>query len=304
MTRARRRALTAAGAIVALLACGVAVSIANPDLPLRAARAVVRAWYRAETGTVRVAGADLGWSALGPRDGRPVLLVHGLGGESTALLPVARELARRGYRALLLDLPGCGRSPLAAEPLGIESAAEYVLGAAEALAPGKRPALLGHSLGGWIVAWAALAEPERCGPLVLTCAAGLAFEPPPLNVLMPRTVADGRRNVERMFAHPPFIPTPALWLAVRRERPSNASLMRSALSGRYLLDGLLPGLDVPALVIAAEKDGVVPPATARAMAAQIPDADFLEIEDASHMVIWEKPGDVARAVDAFLRAHR
>jgi pimeloyl-ACP methyl ester carboxylesterase len=273
----------------------------SPESLLAAARSASRLRYGARAGSVVVRDTTIAYAEIG--SGRPVVLVHGLGGESSALLPVAARLARRGYRAVVLDLPGCGRSPLAPEPLGIESGGDYALGAAEALGLGPRPALFGHSLGGWMVAWQALAHPERCGPVVLSCAAGLSFEPPPLNVLMPRNVADGRRNVERMFAHPPFIPAPILYLAVRRPRPANFELLRSAMSGEYLLDGLLGGLSVPALVIASEKDRVVPPAIARSMAGAIPGASYVEITDASHMVIWEKPDAVAAAVDAFLRGH-
>ncbi len=300
--RLRRRILVAVAALFLGAAVLLAVvALAKPEALLAAGRATTRLRYGARSGTVFVRDTTLHYSEVGR--GRPVVMVHGLGGESSALLPVASRLAARGYRAVVLDLPGCGRSPLAPHPLGIDDGGEYALGAAEALGLGPRPALFGHSLGGWMVAWQALKSPARCGPVVLTCAAGLSFEPPPLNELMPRTVADGRRNVERMFAHPPWIPAPVLFLAVRRPRPANLDLLRSAMSGDYLLDGLLPGLTVPALVVGAEHDRIVPPPTVRAMAAAIPDATHVQIRDASHMVIWEKPDEVAAAADAFLRAH-
>lgn len=39
-----------------------------------------------------------------------VLLLHGLGGDGLTMLPWALELARRGYRVVMPDLPGQGRS--------------------------------------------------------------------------------------------------------------------------------------------------------------------------------------------------
>ena len=47
---------------------------------------------------------------------------------------------------------------------------------------GDRPTMLGHSLGGWIVAWQALARPARTGPIVLVAPAGMLFSPPPVEV--------------------------------------------------------------------------------------------------------------------------
>lgn len=58
----------------------------------------------------------------------------------------------------------------------------------------------------------------------------LLFDPPPLNALHPKTVADGRESIRLLFAKTPAVPAPVLWLTVRR-RPEKASLdlLRSAL---------------------------------------------------------------------------
>lgn len=253
----------------------------------------------ARSGEVTVRGVKMAWVELGA--GRPIVLVHGLGGEILSVLPLARALAARGYRAVAFDLPGFGDSSLAPAPLGLDSAGEYVLDAAKALDLGPRPVLLGHSLGGWVVAWQALANPDQCGPVIFTAAAGLPFDPPPLNVLTPRTVDEGRRNIALLFAHPPRVPGPVIWIIVRRPRPANVDLLRSAMSGRFLLDGLLPGLTVPALVVCGERDRLVPPETAMEMAREIPGARLHVVRDAGHMLIWEKTDEVADAVDQFLK---
>jgi pimeloyl-ACP methyl ester carboxylesterase len=288
--------------LLALLAAVAILVYLHPAIPSIVLRTAMARLYGARTGTVGVRGTTIAWTELGA--GRPIVMVHGLGGESAALIPLARRLATRGYRSVMIDLPGCGRSPvLAGRPLELDEAGRLALDAAASRNVGPRPALLGHSLGGWIVAWQALERPERCGPLILTAAAGMNFDPPPLNVLMPRTVADGRRNQALLFADPPYIPTPVLWAAVRRPRPANFDLLRSAMSGRFLLDGLLPGLTVPALVVAGAMDRIVPPSSSRAMAAQIPASHYVEIPETGHMLIWERPAETAAAIDVFLREH-
>jgi len=298
VTAGRRCLLRAAALAVAALALAAAVLYARPGWAAAVVRWTALVAAGARTGVVEVRGVRMAYAELGR--GQPVVLVHGLGGESLSLLPLARELARRDYRAVLFDLPGCGGSSRPAAPLEIDAAGEFVLDAADVLRLGERPALVGHSLGGWIVAWQALEHPERCGPVVLSAAAGLAFDPPPLNVLTPRTVGEGRRNIELLFARPPWIPRPLLWLIVHRPRPSNSDLLRSALSGRFLLDGLLGGFSRPALVVSGEVDRVVPVEAGAEMARQI-GAPHVVVRGAGHMLIWEQPKEVADAVDEFLR---
>lgn len=55
---------------------------------------------------VEVHGHELGGFTLG--DGEPVLLLHGWGGASTDMAPLAAALAEEGYLAVVPDLPGHG----------------------------------------------------------------------------------------------------------------------------------------------------------------------------------------------------
>ncbi len=297
MTRARRiRVLLLI--VVGLFLLGAAAAAWKPGLAVAVYRRAALWRAGARSGHVTVRGVRMAWAEVGA--GRPVVLVHGLGGETLSVLPLARALAARGLRAVAFDLPGFGASAMAPAPLGIDSAGSFVLDAAEALGLGPRPALLGHSLGGWIVAWQALARPERCGPLVLTASAGLPFDPPPLNVMSPRTIEEGRKNVALLFKDPPYLPAPLLWLIVRRPRPANLDLLRSAMSGRFLLDGLLAGMSAPTLLVCGDEDRLVPPETTLRMAREIPGARLLVVRGAGHMLIWEKPEEVAAAVAQFL----
>lgn len=58
---------------------------------------------------------------------------------------------------------------------------------------------------------------------------------------------------------------------------------------------------VPALVVASDLDRLTPAASARALAARLPDARLLVIEGAGHCAMLEHHEEFDRAVDAFLR---
>ena len=60
----------------------------------------------AETFTLKVLGHELSGYTIG--DGDPVLLLHGWGGASTDMAPLAVEVASAGHRAVAIDLPGHG----------------------------------------------------------------------------------------------------------------------------------------------------------------------------------------------------
>lgn len=62
----------------------------------------------------------------------------------------------------------------------------------------------------------------------------------------------------------------------------------------------LPGISVPTLVLVGEDDGLTPPASARAMAAAIPNATFRAIPDAGHASNLENPEAFNRALGDFL----
>jgi pimeloyl-ACP methyl ester carboxylesterase len=66
----------------------------------------------------------------------------------------------------------------------------------------------------------------------------------------------------------------------------------------------LATIDVPVLVAVGEEDQVTPPADAEAMVVQIPNAQFLRIAGAGHLVPLERPGEVSDALLELLETLR
>ncbi|MGE5175430.1 MAG: lysophospholipase [Hyphomicrobiales bacterium] len=112
----------------------------------------------------------LAWEPERPR-GR-VGLLHGLGDHAARYEHVARELARRGFAAEALDLPGHGRSYGQRGHVGsweeYRNAVDLWLARWDHLPAGDARALLGHSMGALVVLDAALRAPDPLAALVLS----------------------------------------------------------------------------------------------------------------------------------------
>jgi pimeloyl-ACP methyl ester carboxylesterase len=65
----------------------------------------------------------------------------------------------------------------------------------------------------------------------------------------------------------------------------------------------LPRITAPTLVLHGAEDQLIPPANGRTLAARIPGATHLELEDASHWLHSDRPAQVAAAIEAFVAFH-
>jgi pimeloyl-ACP methyl ester carboxylesterase len=73
-------------------------------------------------------------------------------------------------------------------------------------------------------------------------------------------------------------------------------------AGRHDARDFLSHVEVPTLVIAAERDTFTPVALAKEMAAAIPNAELELIEEASHAAPVEQPDRIAERAEDFLSA--
>lgn len=117
-----------------------------------------RGYLRAPTGQVhyRLAGGA----------GRPLILLHQSplsGAQFQAVLP---RLAKRGFQAIALDMPGFGMSDPAPEPLTLDSYASVIPAALNHMG-WARCAIVGHHTGAVIAAMHAVAQPATVDALVL-----------------------------------------------------------------------------------------------------------------------------------------
>jgi pimeloyl-ACP methyl ester carboxylesterase len=81
--------------------------------------------------------------------------------------------------------------------------------------------------------------------------------------------------------------------------PMFLRMLRSA--GEHSALDLLPQIDVPALVIAGDRDTFTPPRYAEEMAALLPRSELLMVPGGTHVVPLERKDLVAQKVESFLR---
>jgi pimeloyl-ACP methyl ester carboxylesterase len=238
------------------------------------------------------------WHGDGP--GPPLVLVMGLGGDSTAW-PFQLAAFRRRHRCLVLDNRGAGRSDAPDVPFTVRDMAADLLGLLDAVGV-ERAHLLGVSLGGAIAQEAALAAPGRVASLQLH--ATWAGRDPWLEAVVTAFRLARAAMAPEAFVRAtlPWLFSPAafteqaglLELIVQTgARPSHVAPLHGYLrqAGAALAHDArdrLPGLRVPALVAVGEEDLLTPPRFARELAGLIPGAR-LALIPGGHGALWERP---------------
>ena len=223
---------------------------------------VVRGWYQAS------------------RNGALVLLVHGLGGTRSELVPHARVLARHGYGVLLLDLPGHGESEgriVGGEPELRALGAALDLAAARA--PGDRLGAYGFSFGANVVLELGAREPRL-----------RAFALEGTTSDMEQQLAFEHRNWG----------APALWAARLALRHAGFDL-----HGFHPLDSVRKLAPRAVLLIAGSDDVNVPPAMTQSLyAAAGEPRELWLVAGAGHGdVIEREPEEYERRLVGFLDRH-
>jgi pimeloyl-ACP methyl ester carboxylesterase len=74
-----------------------------------------------------------------------------------------------------------------------------------------------------------------------------------------------------------------------------------ALAGMDEIGSLEPLRAVPTLVLTGDKDKMIPKEHSDLIVARLPDAEYVVVPDAGHLVLLEKPAEVTSAVTALLR---
>ena len=233
---------------------------------------------------------------------RNLILVHGAAGSHIHWPAELRRLTDVNVYAL--DLPGHGRSAGRGRAT-LEEYADVVH--LFALAAGLQNAsVLGHSMGGAIVL---LLAARRLPWLERVIVAGsgirLRVDPAILDGLRPDAGPDafaGAVNLICQRAYGPF----ANRQMVRHGRELLLAVDPAVFYADYLAcDGFdaseaVQHINRPVLVISAGMDRMTPAQEARDLSRRIPRAQLVEMRDAGHMMIVEKPAEVAQSVSRFL----
>ncbi len=282
----------------------------NPDPEWR------RVDWRRHLRRVQLPGAEVNYVEIG--EGEPIVFVHGISGSWQNWLENLPHFGRE-RRAIALDLPGFGASPMPSWGIEIPAYGRLLHDFCEKLGV-ERAAIVGNSMGGFVAAEAVTARPDLFSRLVLVSAAGI------INTWNPEeratatafawkafgpTVADRGRWIvshprSRRLFWAPFVRFPNRLrgdlLLEQMEGglrcPGFADALRSVI--RHDIRERLGTIEVPTTIVWGQSDRVIPMAAALSYHRRIPHSRLEIFERTGHVPQLERPARFNALLDDFL----
>ena len=237
--------------------------------------------------------------------GPAILILHGWGGSSDSWIQVQEILAREGFKIIVPDFPGFGKSKTPFEPWGVKEYSNFVLNLTKILEL-QNFFLLGHSFGGRVAIKFSVLYPEKIKSLILCDSAGIKqkwgigeklifqiskignaiFTPTPL-----RRFKDKAKNLFYIFLR-------------HRDYAKADGTMRETIK-KVLTEDLLkdlPQIKIRTLIIWGESDKLVPVKYAHIFKEKIENSELKILPKIGHSPHLEVPEKLAEIIINFLRA--
>jgi pimeloyl-ACP methyl ester carboxylesterase/putative sterol carrier protein len=298
----------------------------NLDLAVRLQtlfRPYRRARKLADLDQVEVQADGVRLSCYVAGQGRPLLLLHGLGASKITWLPILSALAEK-FRVIVPDLPGHAESdkPMADySPRYYARVARHLLDAMDV----EQAAVLGNSMGGRIALELALRSPSRVTALILLDPSVPGFRwryvmgftkvfPTGLGGAMPFPLRARLMEaiIRQLFADPDSLPAEAYSAAAGefiriyrdpRARTAFLSSLRHIVTERPApFFSSLRRIKQPALVVFGALDRLVPSRLGFRLVEHMPDATLVVLPGVGHVPQFEAREETLRRVLAFLDA--
>jgi len=272
--------------------------------------------------TATIGELDIYYEVAG--GGEPLLLIMGLGADANAWLMQTPVLSAR-YRTVAFDNRGVGRSSRPPGPYSTAQMADEAAGLLDHLGI-DRAHVLGVSMGGMIAQEVALRHPRRVGTLTLAC----TYPEPGAEErdMRVRTLAvfgvNGGDGLAALSGLDPFVilqhMLPAIFSErfIRDELASLLPALTASLAFGFDIEALLSQvaacmahhttdrlhrIATPTLVLAGTADRLVSPRHSETLAAHIPGARLVRIQDGTHGLNLEMADAFNAEVLRFLDAH-
>jgi pimeloyl-ACP methyl ester carboxylesterase len=233
-------------------------------------------------------------------NGLPCVFIHGAGGSSLSWV-FQREL-ERSMQVILTDLPGHGKSPGEA-PDAIEGFTGHVYDTLQSLNL-ERCFIAGHSMGGAVAMSLAMAHPDLVKGLILIgTGARLRTMPEILEGVLQDKEKTVRMIVDFSFDKHAF---PTI------KESGFAQMMRCSAQTLYndfqacthfdVMDDLHT-IRVPTLITCGRWDLLTPPKYSEYLHRHIEGSYLDLIDGAGHLVMLERPRELNRTIERFIKAH-
>jgi 2-hydroxymuconate-semialdehyde hydrolase len=268
---------------------------------------------------VEVLGARIRYHESGPSDGRPVVLLHGIG-RSLEDWALQHSRLPAEHRVISLDLPGFGLSQRLPGPISLGSLSAGAWATLDALNVGPSVHLMGNSLGGAVAMRMTADQPGRVRTLTLVSSAGFGrtvtgalriLGVPGLGRPLLRKMADPRiaQRAERsIFADRALVTPERISMAVKIARqPDFAAVYLETARALGGVRGVAPGwrrdllprvarLEKPTMLLWGERDLILPSLHMEAAREAFPFARSHIFPATGHMPQIERPDEFAELV--------
>jgi pimeloyl-ACP methyl ester carboxylesterase len=243
--------------------------------------------------------------------GQPLVLVHGFPLDQSMWQGQLKGLADCA-RVIAPDLRGFGASDVTPGKVTMEQMADDIAALLDALGVRGPVVFCGLSMGGYVAWQFARRHRDRLAKLILCDTRAIADSAEAAagrKKMAERVLAEGAQvaaeaMLPKLFAPSTQTEQPAIVEATRqamlRNSPAGVAAALLGMAERPDVTSWLPTIDVPALVICGQHDGISPPAEMRGIAEKLPQATFVEIAGAGHMSPLEKPDEVNAAIRDYL----
>ena len=250
---------------------------ADPPIPRGSIEALFPGPVRPQVSSVRVLGRTVQLVQMPGLGQTPIVFIHGSPGSwrSWARYLDAPELSGYGPR-IAMDRPGFGGSGPGDLMLDLRAQAAVL---AAAIPEGAPAIVVGHSLGGPLIAWMAIDHPEKvCGGVLVAGSVAPELEAPRwYNHLADNWLAQ--------------------WVVGKNMLWSNREMMVLEQQLR-VLDSYWPRLGRPLIAIQGDQDPLVDPRTADYLEARAP-RQWMRVVRApgmDHFQLWTHPASVIREI--------
>jgi pimeloyl-ACP methyl ester carboxylesterase len=272
--------------------------------------------WREHVRRVELPGAEVNYAEIG--EGEPIVFVHGISGSWQNWLENLPHFGRN-RRAIALDLPGFGRSPMPSWPIDMPAYGRLLHDFCEKIGV-ETGAVVGNSMGGLVAAEAVLTAPDRFDHLVLDSAAGLintwrpeergAATSHAWNTFGPhfgrlaREVVSRPRSRYLMFRlflrYPNRLRPELLWeqMASGLPCPGFTDALEAVIA--YDARDRLADIDIPTLIVWGLDDWVISALAALSYHRRIPRSRLEIFERTGHVPQLERPTRFNAVLDDFL----
>ncbi len=234
--------------------------------------------------------------------GPQLMFLHGAGGWPL-WLPFFEKLAQR-YEVLVPEHPGFGTSENPAWIRNVPDLAMYYLDVLDATyqAPVH---VIGHSLGGWTAAEAAVRNSARIASLTLLAPAGIRVKghPPGDNFIWSPEEAARNRFHDQALADAVLAAPPPTDEQLDEQMQNNLSAVKFGWEPRWFnpdLEKWLHRVAVPTQVIWGREDKILPSVYAQLWGERVTGAEVTVLDGCGHSPHIEKVEPVAAKLLAFL----